>query len=226
MKEVNDAPTCEYSNELISFVYSELTDKESQQFKLHLNSCRQCSAELDSFGEMRDAIGAWKYQSLAPVLSTDQEAHDLRPARKKSAAAALREFFDLSPLWMKGAVGLATVLFCVLAVIATGKLNQNRSSVPVVKTEKTYTQQEVDSLVAKTRAEAEAASQTNVVKYESPQENVTPKNVEKNRIVVPQLTRSKRPLSRAEREQLATDLRLTSLRNDDSVDLISDRINE
>jgi xanthine dehydrogenase molybdopterin-binding subunit B len=127
---------------------------------------------------------------------------------------------------MKGAVGLATVLFCVLAVIATGKLNQNRSSVPVVKTEKTYTQQEVDSLVAKTRAEAEAASQTNVVKYESQQENVTPKNVEKNRIVVPQLTRSKRPLSRAEREQLATDLRLTSLRNDDSVDLISDRINE
>jgi anti-sigma factor RsiW len=226
MKEVNDAPTCEYSNELISFVYSELTDKESQQFKLHLNSCRQCSAELDSFGEMRDAIGAWKYQSLAPVLSTDQEAHDLRSARKKSAAAALREFFDLSPLWMKGAVGLATVLFCVLAVIATGKLNQNRSSVPVVKTEKTYTQQEVDSLVAKTRAEAEAASQTNVVKYESQQENVTPKNVEKNRIVVPQLTRSKRPLSRAEREQLATDLRLTSLRNDDSVDLISDRINE
>jgi len=226
MKEVNDAATCEYSKELISFVYSELTDKESQQFKLHLNTCYQCSAELDSFGEMRDAIGAWKYQSLAGVSLTDEEAHELRPARKKSAVAAPREFFDLSPLWMKGAVALATVLFCVLAVIATGKLNQSGPGVPVVKTDRTYTQQEVDSLVAKARAEAAAASQTNVVKDESQQEKVTPKGVERNPIVVPQVARNKRPLSKAEREQLAADLRLTSSRNDDSVDLISDRINE
>ena len=226
MKEVNDASACEYSNELISFVYSELTDKETQQFKLHLNTCQQCSAELDSFGEMRDAIGAWKYQSLAAVSMTDEEAHELRPARKKSAVAALREFIDLSPLWMKGAVSLPTVLLCVLAVIATGKLNQTGPSVPVGKTDKTYTQQEVDSLLAKARAEAEAASHTKVVKDESKQDKPTPKSVERDRIAVPQLTRSKRPLSRSEREQLAADLRLTSLRNDDSVELISDRINE
>jgi hypothetical protein len=95
-----------------------------------------------------------------------------------------------------------------------------------VKTDKTYTQQEVDSLVAKARAEAAAASQTNVVKDESQKVKVAPKGVERNPIVVPQVARNKRPLSKAEREQLAADLRLTSSRNDDSVDLISDRINE
>ena len=224
MKEVTNAPACEYSNDLISFVYSELSDKESQQFKLHLNTCRQCTAELDSFGEMRDAIGTWKYQSLAGVTLIE-EAHEVRPARKKSAVAAVREFFDLSPLWMKGAVGLATVLFCVLAVIATGKLNEKSSSVPAVVSEKTYTQQEVNELVAKARAEASSSNQTNVVKNDATPEKVGPKNVERHQPDVPQVARSKRPLSKAERQQLAVDLRLRSS-DDDTVNLITDRINE
>jgi len=224
MKDVTDAPTCEYANELISFVYSELGDRENQEFKLHLNTCRQCSVELESFGEMREAIGAWKYQSLA-VVALAEETHEVPFPRKKSAGTALREFFGLSPLWLKGALGFATVLFCILAVIATGSLNQNVTPPPVVGIEKTYTQQEVDSLVAKARAEVSSSNQTVVAKDDTAQEKVAPKNLDRDRTGVPPVVRNQRPLSKAEREQLAADLRLTS-RNDDTVDLISDRINE
>jgi len=224
MREVKDVPTCEYGNDLISFVYSELSDKESQQFKLHLNTCQQCSVELESFGEMRDAIGAWKYQSLASV-SLAEETHEVRSTTEKSAMNALREFFDLSPLWLKGAVGLATVVFCILAVIATGRLNENATQVPLAGNEKTYTQQEVDSLVTKARADASSSIQTAVVKNEAPQKKVAQGNVDRNRTAVLPIARSQRPLSKAEREQLAADLRLTS-RNDDTVDLIIDKINE
>jgi hypothetical protein len=38
--------------------------------------------------------------------------------------------------------------------------------------------------------------------------------------------KSRRPLSKTEREQLAADLRLTSAKNDSDLDLLEDRINQ
>jgi hypothetical protein len=92
-----------------------------------------------------------------------------------------------------------------------------------VGTERKYTQQEVDSLLAKARAEASPITQTDVVK---PQKKLVSPKVEKRAKEAPKVARNRRPLSKAEREQLAADLRLTSSRSDDAVDLISDRINE
>jgi anti-sigma factor RsiW len=225
MREKTEASACEYSNDLISFVYSELSDKESQEFKLHLNTCQQCSAELDTFGEMREAIGAWKYQSLAGVSVLD-ESPDVQRATKKSAVGAIRAFFDLSPLWMKGAVGVASVLFCVLVVLATLNFNQRVSIAPVGPTAKTYTQKEVDEILAKARAESSSSKKSEVVANNSDGTKSVQPIVQKRRTDPQKLARSKRPLSRSEREQLAVDLRLTGSGNDDTVHLISDKINE
>ena len=127
MKDLTEIPQCEYANELVSYVYGELEDREIQQFKVHLNLCRLCSDELESFGELRNALG------------------------KVSAIAALREFFALSPLWMKGAVGFAAVVFCVLAVVAAGRFQT--SPLPVNLTGKTYDENQVKELIARDRAE-------------------------------------------------------------------------
>ena len=57
-----------------------------------------------------------------------------------------------------------------------------------------------------------------VVKHEKPS-NVLPSSSN-------QFAKSKRPLSRAEREQLAADLRLLSTQEDEQLHLLGDRINQ
>lgn len=222
MKDLTEIPQCEYANELVSYVYGELEDREIQQFKVHLNLCRLCSDELESFGELRSALGNWKVETLAGFGSAAEP--QIQPVRKVSAIAALREFFALSPLWMKGAVGFAAVVFCVLAVVAAGRFQT--SPLPVNLTGKTYDENQVKELIARDRAERTVVTSGELpVAAQSKKEAAPqPKQLNSGRPIQSATTR--RPLTRAEREQLAADLRLVGSNGDDSVNLISDRIND
>src|SRR4030095_5112531 len=113
MNEMMKTPACERGNDLIAFLYGEANEQEAQDFEKHLGMCRDCRSEMASFGYIRESIGVWKEEGMAGFVSPQVVA----PVRQKSALAALREFFNLSPLWMKGAIGFAGVLFCVMAVL-------------------------------------------------------------------------------------------------------------
>ena len=71
-------------------------------------------------------MGAWRAEVLdiSPSLSlertTDAEVSP-RPARRRSAVAALREFFDLSPLWLRAAGAAAVLAFCALAALTLAR---------------------------------------------------------------------------------------------------------
>lgn len=207
MNETMNSPGCERAADLMAFLYRETDDGETRAFELHLRDCANCRDELASFGVVRDSILAWRDEALSGFVSTPLPA-------KKSALAALRQFFDLSPLWLKAATGFAVVTFCVLlGWLVTG----NKKVAPVaVNTGATYTQQEVDRLVeealAKQQPQPPAKATEPVVSVAKPPRRKSP----------PRQAKDRRPLSRAEREQLAADLRLTPDEND--FDLF-DRIN-
>ena len=137
--------------------------------------------------------------------------------------AALRQFFDLSPLWLKGATAFAVIAFCALVILVTLEPNrtERRSAGSIAETpkpERLYTQQDVDRLLKEALAKQETTKpQETVVVAQSP----TPKRIKPSR----QLANSRRPLTRAEREQLAADLRLLSTDDDVDLDLLGDRIN-
>ena len=204
-----DSPDCERSSDLMAFIYHEMDASETRAFESHLLQCDNCRKEAASFGLVRESIVAWRDEVLTgfvPATTT--------PA-KRSAIAAFKQFFDLSPLWLKGAAAFAVVTFCVL----TGLLyvNLGKETPPVVANSgATYTQQDVDRLVKEALAKQ--------------QENASPEKFATLNLPAPpqksdvrRTTKNRRPLSRAEREQLAADLRLLPI-NDD-LDLISDRIN-
>src|SRR5436190_5372437 len=120
MKEVN-IPICGRENDLIGFLYGELNESEARAFQRHLHECAACSREFAGFGDVRELVVAWRNESLssigltAPVMgSSPTRAAEAKP----SAMAALREFFNLSPLWMKGAVAFAAILFVVFGGLA------------------------------------------------------------------------------------------------------------
>ena len=216
---MKETPNCERASDLIAFLYNEANERERRDFQLHLNECSTCREEVASFGVVRESITAWRDEALAGFVSQPVATK----APRKSALTALRQFFDLSPLWLKAATAFAVVAFCVLAVMTLMTLQ--RKNVPVSSTaassETLYTQEDVERLLNAALARQEKPKpSTPLIVVESPKPK-KPRNS-----TDAQFAKSRRPLSRAEREQLAADLRLLSTDDDESLNLIGDRINQ
>jgi hypothetical protein len=118
----------------------------------------------------------------------------------------LREFFSVSPLWLRGATAFASLLLCALIVFAVSRAWQQPAATASDGNKK-YTeeqlrqavQQEVERIAKSNRANPELAVK--------PNDDVQPR--------VQVITRRSRPktqpankLTREEREQLAADLGL------------------
>jgi anti-sigma factor RsiW len=219
MNETINSPACERASDLIAFLYNETNESETRDFELHLKDCRKCRDEMASFGVVRESITAWRDEALAGFVSMP-----LTTAGRKSAIAALRQFFDLAPLWLKGATAFAVVTFCVLAGLVILKTNNEQVSSTDLNPKAVYTQDDVNRLVKEALAKQEnakppvaASDAETTVKHFKPQ---------KQRPASTQFSKSRRPLSRAEREQLAADLRLLSTDDEASLHLLGDPINQ
>ena len=217
MNERQNSPTCERESDLIAFLYGEIDECETRDFQLHLQQCSSCRDEVASLGVVRESITAWRDEALAGFTPAAQP-------QKKSALAALRQFFDLSPLWLKGATAFAAVTFCVLIGFVIFRNNNNHVSSTNVNSSAVYTKQDVDRMVKEALAQ-QARVQT------PPQEVVAVKTSKAkpktSQAASPtQFAKSQRPLSKAEREQLADALRLASSNDDATLHLLEDRINQ
>jgi hypothetical protein len=224
MDEMLKTESCERGNDLISFLYGEAEEHEARDFQNHLQSCRACLAEVKSFGFVRESIAEWKDEALGGFVSPQI----VTPVRKKSALAALREFFDLSPLWLKGAVGFAALLLCVLAVALVMTKRQPQPVTTVAQqNDARYTEQQLQDSIQKALQE----QQQKIASVSTPEPE---KEVDEVKNVKPKESRpvnrstqwGRHSLSRSEREQLATDLRLLSTDDDNDLSLIGERINQ
>lgn len=224
MNERDHSPVCERASDLIAFIYNEVDEREAQDFALHLRDCNSCREEAASFGIVRESITAWRDEALAGFISTPVAT---TKSNRKSAFAALRQFFELSPLWLKGATAFAVVMFCLLVGIVIFK-NDNQQIPSTAQNPKViYTEQDVDRMVKEALAKQQEGIRQPVESPSAKEETVKfqkPKTIPRSSSI--QLAKSRRPLSRAEREQLAADLRLLSTHDDEPLQLLGDRINQ
>jgi hypothetical protein len=227
MNETVKSQSCERGNDLISFLYGEAEEREARDFEGHLKFCRQCQSELASFGVLRQSIGEWKEEALSGFVSPQIVA----PVRQKSALAALREFFDLSPLWLKGAVGFAAGLVCVMALALVMSLNKPVQPIASTQTpsDAKYSQQQLQEAIDKAlRDQKESLATATVPKSDKEVGTPDPKP-NKGRVerpVIHPTQWARRSLSKSEREQLAADLRLLSTTDEDNLSLIGEKINQ
>lgn len=235
---MSNANICERAADLIGFLYGEVSEIEARRFERHLGECAACAAEFTAFGQIRESMVEWRNESLgltgvpivaaAPKLATSRSQSRM-PA--KSALAALREFFALSPFWMKGATALAAVLFCVCAVLAVSYMKSRPYNSTVVNANggAVYSAQEWDRQLA--IAVAKATKEMGNKEQKPPEQaGAIPPAPKKS---VDRLANSprpayattgnpRRPFSRQERQELATDLRLVSSKDDDDLDFTID----
>jgi anti-sigma factor RsiW len=239
MRTMNERPVCHRSEDLVTYLYNEASAADAQDFASHVEACEACHAELAVFNQVHESILLWRDQALGAAFSPAPqaapavaEANDsrqfVRPARKLPAFAALREFFSVSPLWLRGATGLAALLLCVLAVLVV--MNSGRKSAQVANSSdgpKTYTETQLKNEVAK-RVDQQMSDFRKAQKQ--PPDNVVAGGGQKT--AAPQTSfrrelasnrfpsRSQRRLTRAEREQLAADLRLMPGRDDEELPFV------
>jgi Putative zinc-finger len=168
--------SCARNEEMVTYLYGEATRDEAKEFEKHLQNCSSCRSELATFGDVREAMGEWRQQALGSLTSPALEAHAARhfaPAaastRRRSAIAALREFFTLSPTWMRAATAVAALVFCALAAIAVAYFVQKPQTVVVETQAKSgYSEKEVESKIA-AAIEKQKASQVKDAPTPSPE---------------------------------------------------------
>ena len=112
---------------------------------------------------------------------------------------------------------------CALAALAVWRSGPADKPVPVAGTnpEAVYTKNDLDRAVQEALAKQQREQRVDEPKLATVSESPNPKS--KN--IVKAEPRARRPFSRAEREQLAADLRLLSIDDEADLDQLDDRIN-
>jgi hypothetical protein len=168
---------CERAEEFITYLYGEATPDESRLFRRHLEACAVCREELAALGVVRETVGVWRAEALGSVPSLDigdAPAAETRrePSRRRSASAALREFFSLAPLWLRAGAFAATLALCALTALtlaraevswdANGLAFRAGTRAEVVKEQSAtpardvYTAEQLEAVVARRVAEVTA----------------------------------------------------------------------
>jgi hypothetical protein len=230
MEDRMNQPVCERATDLVSFLYHEVDEREAHEFERHLAECDQCARELMQFRGIREGVIAWRQESLGmiPAQAEIRNSASFAYSKKPSALVAIRQFFNLSPLWLKGATAFAGILFCVAAALMVSKLQEKPQ---VAVTDKVYSEQEL-------KAKVEAEVQAKIQQLNAADKSIVPKETGTPATATNHNTGNRRlketiatgrtlraPLTKAEREQLAADLRLISISDDSDLNLLDDQIN-
>lgn len=135
MKDKTKAPAfdertrgCERADELVAYLYGETSHAEAKRFRGHLESCEVCRDEHAAFAFVRTSVGVLREEAydLAPSLDMSglfvpDAAVAPRERSARTAWAAFREFFNLSPVWLRAGAAAATLAICALAALGVAR---------------------------------------------------------------------------------------------------------
>ena len=227
MENINERPVCHRAEDLVTYLYGEANAAEARDFATHLERCDACRAEFSLFNQVHESIVTWRNEALrtATVPSVSPVAQTVplptpfaQHERKLSAWASLREFFSVSPLWLRGATAFAGLLLCALLVFAASRLWQ-RPTTEVVKSgnQPAFNQQNFDQAVQKEVDQRMAALDRQKTQDTVKSPEITKPNERQPNVQARNRVRSKRPngLNQEEREQLAADLGLIPGRDEE-----------
>lgn len=225
MRDMNERPVCHRAEDLVTYLYGEANEVDALDFREHLQQCEACKSEFAVFNQVHESILVWRNEALGtsfnlaspasePVVNATQFVHH---EPKLSALAAIREFFNVSPLWLRGATAFAGLLLCVLIVLAISNSWRRPTQVATGNDEKVFTRAEFDAAVAReVKSQAEKIQQAALPapKDVTPIQTSSPRN----ELARTQKSRPRiKGLTLQEREQLAADLRLIPTTDDEEL---------
>lgn len=134
---------CDRKEDLVAYLYGEVTPVERASFERHLNDCGDCGAELKAFGRVRDDLSAWQV-GFAPRT-------EFVPPKTKMDV--VRELVGMFPAWARGlAMAGATAAIVLMALSVYGNRNGAQGGAGL-------SEQQVQTMVSKAVADERAKIQ-------------------------------------------------------------------
>lgn len=170
--------TCEFAEELVSYLYDEMNGADKSRFENHLEACEPCRDELAEFSLARASIQEWHDKEFMPLANPAIKI----PYPQKSSRSwfvAVRELFTLSPAWMTASTAFAALAICAaLFAVVVSSLRDDENVVQQTENNKvipspTTGNQNQNSNVS----EANQDKQTPDNSPQPPVKNPTPKPV-------------------------------------------------
>ena len=232
----NERPICHRAEDLVTYLYGEATTEEAHDFTAHMQQCDACRAEFNVFNQVHESIVTWRNEALGSIASAAAQeevrivsAEPLQHGRRRlPALAALREFFTVSPVWLRGATAFAGLLLCALLIFAAWRLwRQPTANGNEAKHSEEQFQQAVERRVAEEVAKLNQTQGQGAMPPNQHENSVPPPPraevaAERNR---PHAQRRNR-LTREERVQLAADLGLIQGREEEMPFVLPDEPNQ
>lgn len=250
MTGIQDTPACARAEDLVSYLYGEADRDAAHSFEAHMQACASCHAELAGFRQVRSSVGDWRAEALgsqAPVVAANGSTVAAAPARlaaerKRSALAAIREFFSLSPVWMRAATATLAIVFCALVALTVARYVEQPKTLVVVdkatrsqpsaekSPELANVQQKTETATAKPSPEGVAPEQQIVKVSDENKDRARPKvwrEYKQSAAANRELAKTpKLKLSPQESREIARDLRLVASKDEDDLPRLSDLIDE
>jgi hypothetical protein len=238
MSKINERPVCHRAEDLVTYLYGEANEIDGGDFAGHLQQCDACRKEFGGFQQVHDSILDWRNEALgsafnpaaASIAGAIDSTQFVRHERRLTALAAMREFFSVSPLWLRAATAFAALLLCALGVLTISRSWKRPAQTVAQNTEAKYSQQQFDQEVQKRVSETLARTNGGLNLPKTAEGSKPNKSGDTgNRLALNRpLPKTPRPrgLNRQEREQLAADLRLIPRDEDELPFVLSDEPNQ
>lgn len=209
-KENHQNLSCEFAEEIVSYLYNEMVEAEKSRFETHLSNCSLCADEVADFTSVRSSILEWRNEEFA-VLPTPEFEIPFETKTQNPVAAevsrpwyiAVRDFFTLSPMWMTASTAMAVLAICVGLVFVTINALKDKPDFAQEK-EKVKPVSSPTTAVNKTETTVSNSGQTNTNSTQMPTTKVdssstktpaTPIKIVDRQPVKPQNSNTKRNVS-------------------------------
>jgi hypothetical protein len=119
MKTQPEAPNCERQEELIDYLYDEMSVAQRALFTDHLQACASCRTDLGGMQQLRGELRNWDL-GVVPRLEL---------VMPRPRLEVLKELLGLFPVWSRALLATASAVALVLLALGTASLF-NRMSAP------------------------------------------------------------------------------------------------
>jgi hypothetical protein len=116
MNGTNYNSPCSFADEVVEYIYDEMSGETKAKFETHVANCNSCADELTGFGIVRSQVSDWKLMEFSPMTTPIVQLPIVQTVEntqvKRRWFESLRDLVMLSPAWMTQTAAFAGLMIC------------------------------------------------------------------------------------------------------------------
>ncbi len=145
-------PICNFSEEIVSYIYNEMIETEKVTFETHLSVCSKCVDKVAAFSSVSFSIQEWRDTEFSQLVTPQidipyqSEIISVDTEKEKSWLDNIPDLFTLSPVFIKTsmAFGVLALVFGMVWFFVNSNTNQENLADKQTPKDKTVVSPKLD----------------------------------------------------------------------------------